>query len=369
MSAPAAAWAQVPVVTGVSGPLQSGGSLTITGINFGQKPVAAPVKWDNFEAGTTGSTVANGWATNATHNDGGADHPPIYSTTVLRTNSTRSVQARFDEGNFPNCTDTGDGCEYSSNFGISGVASPGLPVIFLDTWCYYSPANPESRNVKLVRVHTSTYAPNLYLNIYCFTDTDGMRMGQDGGGTSLVLPPTPWRGSSYWAGNWRHIQMYLQQSSPNVADGTGVLAIDGVTSINRVGTFKTRIGSEYYNAIWLGNYVGHDGAAACLTRSPGNTFIYWDDTYIDNTRAHVEIGNAATYAACTHTEIQIPTSWSASSITIRANQGSFASLTNTYLYVTDQNGAVNAIGLALSGSSGDLLSPAPVRDLHPTTGP
>jgi hypothetical protein len=355
----------VPVVTGVSGALQAGSSLTITGINFGQKSVAAPLKWDNFEGGTAGSNVGNGWSLSEGHSSPGSTHYPIYSTSVLRTNSGKSVQARFDDQGVTTCAD-GEGCQYSSNFGITGKA---LPRIYLDAWVYYSPANPSSRNVKLFRVHTNSYAPNLYFNIYCLESTDGARLAQDGGGSSVYVPDSPWRGSSFFQGTWRHIQAYLVESSPNVADGTALLTVDNYTSVSRVGNFMTRtLSSQFWNTVWLGNYVGHGVGSPC-SASPGNTYVYWDDAYVDTTRSHVEIGDAATYAACKHTEIQIPTSWSPSSISVTANPGSFASLTNAYVYVTDQNGAVNSIGLKLGGTSGDLISPAPVRDLRSNSGP
>jgi hypothetical protein len=365
MGAPAGVWAQsVPFVTGVTGTLQAGANLVIAGTGFGTKPVAAPVKWDDFEGGTTGSVVSNGWALTEGHTSPGVAHYPIYSTAVLRPNSTRSVQARFDEGTVPGCTEL-EGCQTGSSFGIQHRA---MPEIYVDAWVNFAPASPEPRNVKLMRVHTNTFAPNLYFNIYCFTDTDGARLGQDGGGTNVTLPPTPWRGSSFFNRNWRHIQMYLRESSPGLSDGAAVLTIDNVTAVNRVGNYMTRTdASKYWDTVWLGNWVGHNPLYSCLA-SPGNTFIYWDDAYIDNSRAHVEIGDAATYSACTVREIQIPSAWNSSAITVRVHPGSFTNLTNTYLYVTDQNGNVNANGYRLVGGTGDLLSPATVQDLRPKTG-
>jgi hypothetical protein len=371
-----AAWAQsVPVVTGVTGTLQSGASLTISGIGFSSKSVAAPLKWDNFEGGTVGSNVGNGWSLDrGGYSSPGSWHPPIYSSNVLRPNSTRSVQARFDDQGHTDCADF-EGCQYASNFGITGWSStpgniPGLrlPVLYIDAWVNYAPANPEPRNVKLIRVHTNSFDPNLFFNIYCLNDTDGARLAQSSPNTTVVLPSSPWRGASFFLGNWRHIQMYLAESDPAVANGSAVLTVDNVTSVNRVGTWRTRdTSTEYWDTVWFGNYAGHGPLYSCAA-SPGNTYIYWDDAYVDTTRAHVEIGDAATYIACTHREIQIPTAWSASSITIRANQGSFASLADTYVYVTDRNGVVNATGYRLSSTPGsDLISPSAVQDLRPKT--
>jgi hypothetical protein len=74
---------------------------------------------------------------------------------------------------------------------------------------------------------------------------------------------------------------------------------------------------------------------------------YWDEIYIDSTQARVEVGNASTWSGCTQREIQIPSAWSSSSITITSNKGSFGSFSGKYLYVVDSSGNVNANGYAL----------------------
>src|SRR3989344_2787135 len=50
-----------PAVTGVSGQLAHGASITITGSGFGTKASAAPLKYDAFESGTAGQDLGNGW--------------------------------------------------------------------------------------------------------------------------------------------------------------------------------------------------------------------------------------------------------------------------------------------------------------------
>ena len=67
-----------------------------------------------------------------------------------------------------------------------------------------------------------------------------------------------------------------------------------------------------------------------------------DDVYIDRSWARVEIGNAASYGACTQREIQIPRSWGNGSIDVDLNLGSFSSSAPLYLFVTDENGNVSS---------------------------
>jgi len=47
----------------------------------------------------------------------------------------------------------------------------------------------------------------------------------------------------------------------------------------------------------------------------------YDDLFADNTRARVEVGDASTWSGCSQREVQIPTAWSGSSITIDVNKG------------------------------------------------
>lgn len=75
----------------------------------------------------------------------------------------------------------------------------------------------------------------------------------------------------------------------------------------------------------------------------GMNLIAWiDDMTIQvGSWARVELGNASTWSACTHREIQKPTSWSATEIEFDAFYGSFASNDEVYLYVVDGDGDVS----------------------------
>jgi hypothetical protein len=78
-----------------------------------------------------------------------------------------------------------------------------------------------------------------------------------------------------------------------------------------------------------------------------NSYVYFDDVYIDDSWARVVIADQPTLEASTHREIQIPSAWSDTSVTITVNQGSFPSLVGAYLYIIDSNGNVNADGYPL----------------------
>lgn len=74
---------------------------------------------------------------------------------------------------------------------------------------------------------------------------------------------------------------------------------------------------------------------------------YWAaDVYLDKTWARVMIGNASTLAACTHLEIQIPTSWSGTSVGVRINRRTFPGGDSPYLFVVNEDD-VASVGFAL----------------------
>src|SRR5690606_18426184 len=63
-------------------------------------------------------------------------------------------------------------------------------------------------------------------------------------------------------------------------------------------------------------------------------FYSMDYVYIDNTWSRVMIGNAPNYDDCTVREIQVPTSWTNTEISVTTNPASLPSGT-AYLYVID----------------------------------
>lgn len=315
-------------VSSILGTIVHGSTLMISGSGFGTKPTGSPLKWDDFEGGGSGNALS-GWDFTGTVN-------PTYSTGVRRTNSTMSGRANFTQGS------------WGSNFGIDNTT---FNTVYFDAWYYYDVTYPVvSRNHKLFRLHANTSgSPNLYYNVYC--NTAG-HFSQDGVSTGRwhVWPNI---GSDYFASNWAHIQVYLQASSPGGTDGVAHMWIDGVKVVNE-NAFTTReAGDSTWNALWFGNYLGHDAEGSCA--AIGDTYTYWDDVYVDTTPARVEIGDASTYSASRHREIQLPDSWSDSAISVRLNRGGFSSFSGLYLYVVDAQGNASP-GYPLS-SSGTLPDP------------
>jgi len=84
----------------------------------------------------------------------------------------------------------------------------------------------------------------------------------------------------------------------------------------------TENGPAHFDQIRIGHYWDQASDASC----PGNggALVYVDDVYIDTSWARVELGNASTYAASTHREIQVARTWADGSVSVNFNPGTFA---------------------------------------------
>jgi len=159
-------------------------------------------------------------------------------------------------------------------------------------------------------------------------------------------------GSEIWTGTtvnsiegeWIRFDFWWVQSSPSTADGriqAWVHRPDQATAVDldiNDTTYCHRSDSDTWADIHLQRFADIKDD----WNNPAQTYIYLDDVYLDNTPQRVEIGDNATWANCTHREIQIPSAWSDTSITVTLNQGSFSDFGNQYLYIIDSNGTVSS---------------------------
>lgn len=315
-------------ITSVSGTLLNGSILTISGSGFGTKATASPVLWETYESGTVGQLVQN---QNATIGKWDNDGYPVYYSTAHPHSGSKC-------GDHPMGAQTGQ-----------LVVSHDFSTAYIDFWGYLGNViDNYSRNWKVWRVGNSGspvietifayYCPqngNSHLTIY---DEAG---GGNIGGSWDPNPTGPVNNTVY------HFEVAFKQSSIGVANGAIHQFINGQIQGYDSDSVMTRNSSTTYTNVTIGELWSVDALAECPANSGAH--FYTDNIYIDNSWARVVIGDHSTWATSTHREIQIPSAWSSSSITITANQGSLASLTNQYLYVVDSVGNVNANGFQLTG--------------------
>jgi hypothetical protein len=312
-------------INGVSTNPSHGSPLTISGTSFGTKPSPAPLKWENFESGTPGSviTTSQGWDAVDGWDGSGHNHRPFYDQAVKHAGSQ------------------GMTCPFVSNTYNSSLLKYAdfANGFYFDAWYRYAPANPASRNNKLFIVYGSNSdMPQVHYASWC--DLNGPVVFDTRATTSAgTMTYSNLVENTLVGGELKHLQVWMKPSSAGVADGILWAACNGVVTANRSDVLTYVAGGGVWNSIRLGYYVAHDGVANCA--ASGDAHAYWDDVYFDNTQARVELGNAATYSACTHREIQIPSSWSPSEVTVTFNQGTFVAGDTPYLFVVTAAGAIS----------------------------
>lgn len=340
---PAALTAQSPTISAVAGSIAHDQTISISGANFGSKTTPAPIIFDNFDNGShdTAISPAAGWSEvgysgiQIPRYDNGIKHAGNGSMKLFWDN-WQSASSVKKYGNF-------------------------AQEFYFDGWFRYDQEDgpPWSRVVKLLLLFGdgAMEYPQIHYGTANCTQNEGFHIaGYAGTNTST---------SNAYGFNlgdvrdrFRHMQLWLKASSSDQYNGSVRLWLDGQL-IASSDSYLTVAGNHgRWNHVRVGYYHAHDGIPGC-DPSPGDAYGWWDNVYIDNTQARVEIGNASTYNASTHREIQIPSSWSASSLQARINQGSFPSGQQAWLYVVNSSGAVNAQGypITFGGSQNDSVPP------------
>ena len=169
-------------------------------------------------------------------------------------------------------------------------------------------------------------------------------------------------------GAWRRVEFYVDPSTQGGTDGafqyyihnpgTGIRNPLSFTTLMNYGASQT----GRYKAAIIGHYWGNTGTSS--------TAEFWiDDAYVQTgTQARIELGNAATWGACTWREIQVPTAWASGQATITLNTGQFSTGNHAYLYIVDSSGAYNTTGydITIGESGGSDIPPAILSGPLPT---
>jgi hypothetical protein len=156
---------------------------------------------------------------------------------------------------------------------------------------------------------------------------------------------------------WYRYETWLRMNSaPGTGNGTfrvkvtnpatGQVVADN--TINNV-MFNASGDSGNFRYLVVQNYFGNASDGGYSQAGNGQAVAFWDDLYISQSEARVEVCDQATYSSCVNKEIQVPTSWADNRITVRLNKGN-KSQVGAYLYVVDSTGAVNTQGYRLGSS-------------------
>ena len=320
-----------PAISGVSANLQEGQPITIAGSDFGVKSPAAPLIWENFENGRNGADLIGWEFFRGTSQDYLATVNPTYSSAVLRAGNSALNGMMHTPGHQYDCA------AYKRGLGRKHEIYASYN-FYVD-----HSSGPESWNIKMLRLlpgspNFKTGSPSISVTLGL--DAFGIAAG---GGTENALGywGVPWTEE-----RWHRWEYHLRASEPlGAPNGTAGLWIDTwpfkefADSVT-MNSEATQVGGQYLyvDTVVLPFYAANgDGPE----NNPGNVYkIYYDDLYVDVTLARVEVGDQPTWVACSTREIQIPTAWSDTGVSVTVNQGTFG-YGSAYLFVVDSNGAAS----------------------------
>ena len=352
----ASAYAQ-PNITSFSGSLTNKGALTITGSGFGTKATLSPWRWDPIE----GISVYSGLSDGDTIPYGATSDTSAYwnenNEGKMKYNTTLSEQRGVSTANVASIGTTN--CPTNEDNKKLGTTIPESREKYLTFWIWYD-TTFTNENSKVMRLWEGNTGATRFSYVLSWANNNGGTVYKTENGSEPwhVNLPTFTRPV---AGEWMRVEVYIKQESIPVTSNDGEVwvtqFIDHTNGTSTKHEYLSGSGQNIDGILperirWL--TFGFD--KNCWEPAPyKNINIRMDDIYIDLTRARVEIGNGSTWASTTHREIQIPSAWSNTSITITLNQGSLANFNNAYLYVIDADGNVNTNGYLLSevGGGGD----------------
>ena len=345
--------AAVPAIASISGIINNGSTITITGSGFGTKTTAAPWRWDPIEGVSQYNGLNNG--DTIPYSSGGYwdknSNPGLF-----KYNTVPGTQRGISTANAA----TADSNSLDIKLGTTLPGADFSNETYITYWIYHSKTLTSADNTKTIRYWDNSAGTYRFSLQSAWTANGPWNFHRFDNGVycinSAVLPgfvrPI--------GGEWERVELYLKEESIPDTSNDGAIWI-AQTANNKISTYSDSGFNETCNGFtgrlrWM--TFGYDNNNSSMTIA-----IRLDDIYIDNTRTRVEIGDAPTWSANTHREIQIPSAWSDTSITVTENQGSLGSLQNAYLYVVDANGNVNTNGYLLSGASSDTTPPSAPQNL------
>lgn len=329
---------------------QEGNNVTINGSAFGSNVDVNNIHSliQNIEDGTNGTDVFTGTGTISDwdgQNACTAGQSPTYDNSDFHS-GTQSIKIKIIDK------------EWSCAFWFSSGVD--LTEVYATAWRRFAPQQTSSVTQAQWKVLTISNKSHLggdaaaydYFRWYNFSTSSWFNSlsmfvynsnqinAKDG---AQVHPPFD---------SWFRDEVFVvANSAPLVSDGKHECCL-----INDKGTVEVTSGvgithgadaSDSQLAVDPWQYVNFGAYYGNISPSEPKSLELWiDDVYVSlgNGKARVEIGNAQTLEACTHREIQIPTSWSQNSITVTVNQGSFANGANAYLFVVGSDGKANEKG-------------------------
>lgn len=330
-----------PTVSGITGTVAEGSTITINGSAFGSGPTLAI--YDSFDGGTAGAEIPLDRATVGAWTET-VSNDPIYSATAR--SGTSSFRTNYN----------GKTAQFKKDF-----ATPASEV-FVSFW---------------VKIPDGTVFPGDNGGVKKFSSDSSWKLAwlidtsYDGSSSDICIPTHIGSGAFSLAGNdmslgqvpkggtwwdwdhWMRISIWLRADPANPTTNGQYFwqAVSPQYKVTTQAESKPVFDADGDGCEKVWRYINVPG----WIRSEGNSQPAYDDVYIAtgaNAQARVEISDAATYAESKHLALLIPKTWTASSISAQLPPASLPKDGPAYLYITDSQGRVNAAGIALNPDDG-----------------
>jgi hypothetical protein len=340
------------------GALNDGATLTITGSGFGTKSQAAPLHFDRFESGTAGASLT-------TSNTPTVGNPYI---------SVSTLPPKYDSTAFSGSKSLL--MDYTQDTTTSGIdARVSLGGVRQEVYYSYrmrktivGTQNTSSGdwNIKFARVGPAVTNFDVATNAPIFDNYSEINGTAQSGPTGITIREygssdnVAWFGAPLSWDAWHRLEGYCKLPSPfNTNTGERYCKRNGISAGTNSsypgGNFAdpnaTGISTSAYEGAPWNTFTGSTGflgferfITPFYCRQSYSIKLWIDELWIDSTQARVEIGNAATWNACTKRSPQPATAWSNTSITVTLNKGDQTAGQTAYAFVVTTDGTILELG-------------------------
>jgi hypothetical protein len=343
----------VPDIISIDGQVMHEENITITGSGFGTKQITTPLIIETFEPYSVGQmlntiTAAGSPLIYDSNNPSSDPNPSVISASPL-SRPGKSAHFTYVRG---------------TGYGLAKWLYKEMPIlttsrhIMLDAWVYATVeenwteednlGGPQLKVFGFVNgapYWNSTAGTGLCQQIFVNGSTQWANSLHEHhpyrAGTNNA---TTFATSSYGSpvvqndGQWSHIRYYLDTGEFDVS----APPYTGSSKLYRGNILVQSAAVQWYQTGFTGRINGFRAGSYTGNTATSHVEVYWDNIYVDNSWARVEIGNNQNYALSTHTEIQIPhTTWNDSTIQFTVNLGNFNTSEQLYLFVVDEGGVAS----------------------------
>lgn len=359
----ATAVAAQPTITSTSGTWSHKATVTVVGADFGSKPKAKPLVWDDASGSNVTAKWDGGWPNKAKNSHFNiAYRKPIRGVAPPHNRVGRYLAGSHGESR----ANSGYNVMVWKKYQNTGT-------MYFSYWYQIDPAwtfgGDNNHKLAIHSTGAPPYAPAHFNYVYP-------------GGRGPNSPTSEVKWNIYTSTPKYFLKPNHRLKSRHTWFG-------GVIGTNPVGRWvKHEVEAKftpnddgfvriYDNGMKVLDYKGRTDAAPGTTRVEAiggfgrphgqpNNWRYFADLYMDTSLARVVLGNRSTLDVSTVREIQIPSAWGDGSIKITVNLGTFKSGDTAYLYVVDSQGRANAKGYPIRVGGGGGSHPDPATPPAPT---